>query len=327
MDIISDTLSEAVGAIASKLGDRAHVVKADDGGLWLHIHALDVKGDREHLQTTGLTGNLLEKFLEWYPKATYQASSHASCNNNAMMILKAANLFIIDKPDDMIALRIFRSAGILITASIRPIQSIRDVQDQYVTRSPDCLDTLLTQIINRLHDHLKTTINDCIDRIDLLEDQLLDPSVTPSGSDLLSLRRIAIGLKRACLPQAAALEDYATTLANTNDPLKDRLYFLANSFVKMDELLAVARDHGGVIADALSLERSRNTEKMSWLLTLAAGIFLPINLLVGLFGVNVAGLPWTETENGFLILCLFLAGIGIGSALLSWFILKYLGRS
>ena len=39
-----------------------------------------------------------------------------------------------------------------------------------------------------------------------------------------------------------------------------------------------------------------------------AGIFLPLGFFTGLFGMNVGGLPFTDTPWGFAIVCLGMAG-------------------
>lgn len=50
--------------------------------------------------------------------------------------------------------------------------------------------------------------------------------------------------------------------------------------------------------------------KMIYILTIISAIFLPLNLLVGFFGMNTSGLPFTSSETGgtlyvvFLMFCL-----------------------
>ncbi len=66
------------------------------------------------------------------------------------------------------------------------------------------------------------------------------------------------------------------------------------------------------LVDTLHLEDLRNplhpsmfdeNEKMNrliFLLTIISAIFLPLNLIVGFFGMNTSGLPFTEGANGTL---------------------------
>ncbi len=51
-----------------------------------------------------------------------------------------------------------------------------------------------------------------------------------------------------------------------------------------------------------------------YVLSIVAGIFLPLGLLTGLLGINVGGIPGTESKLAFAIVCLILlliAGIQI----------------
>ncbi|NCD12561.1 MAG: magnesium transporter CorA family protein [Epsilonproteobacteria bacterium] len=67
---------------------------------------------------------------------------------------------------------------------------------------------------------------------------------------------------------------------------------------------------------------SRNNERMNrtiYLLTILSGIFLPLNLIVGYFGINTQGLPFENLSNGsslvggLMLLCI---GLSIGIFLL-----------
>jgi zinc transporter len=43
--------------------------------------------------------------------------------------------------------------------------------------------------------------------------------------------------------------------------------------------------------------------KTMYVLSIVAGIFLPLGLLTGLLGVNVGGIPGTENQWAFAIFC------------------------
>ncbi len=48
-----------------------------------------------------------------------------------------------------------------------------------------------------------------------------------------------------------------------------------------------------------------------YVLSIVAGIFLPLGLLTGLLGINVGGIPGTENPWAFLVVCVFLAAVAI----------------
>ena len=62
-------------------------------------------------------------------------------------------------------------------------------------------------------------------------------------------------------------------------------------------------------AKALAARTSEKANRTLYLLTLAAAIFLPVNLIAALLGANVGGIPGAESPLGFLVLSLLTVGI------------------
>jgi len=60
---------------------------------------------------------------------------------------------------------------------------------------------------------------------------------------------------------------------------------------------------------------SEQMNKAMYVLSIVAAIFLPLGLLTGLLGINVGGIPGTESPFAFAIVSLFLVVIAI---LLIW---------
>ena len=70
---------------------------------------------------------------------------------------------------------------------------------------------------------------------------------------------------------------------------------------------------------------SRNNEKMNrtiYLLTILSGIFLPLNLIVGYFGINTQGLPLSEFPKGSLIVAEIMLGCLVFTITLFLFLRK-----
>jgi zinc transporter len=49
--------------------------------------------------------------------------------------------------------------------------------------------------------------------------------------------------------------------------------------------------------------------KTMYVLSIVAAIFLPLGLLTGLLGINVGGIPGTESKVAFAVVTLLLVGI------------------
>lgn len=73
----------------------------------------------------------------------------------------------------------------------------------------------------------------------------------------------------------------------------------------IERLGAVVDDLGGLLERAKLLEEelagrlAEETNRNIYLLSIITALFLPMTLLTGIFGMNVAGLPWTQGAGGF----------------------------
>ena len=67
---------------------------------------------------------------------------------------------------------------------------------------------------------------------------------------------------------------------------------------------------------------SRNNERMNktiYLLTILSGIFLPLNLIVGYFGMNTQGLPFSNIGNGAMLVTFMLGVCSMVMMALIWY--------
>jgi zinc transporter len=69
------------------------------------------------------------------------------------------------------------------------------------------------------------------------------------------------------------------------------------------EELDAQRDRLNAVQDDHDLDVARKQARNSFLLSVGAGIFLPVSFLTGLFGVNVGGMPGLNSPWAFAILC------------------------
>ena len=68
--------------------------------------------------------------------------------------------------------------------------------------------------------------------------------------------------------------------------------------------------------EELNARLSEQMNQTIFMMSIVATIFLPLGLLTGLLGINVGGIPGTENESAFWMVCALLAGFGVVVALL-----------
>jgi zinc transporter len=192
---------------------------------------------------------------------------------------------------------------VLVSAHARPWRSIDQlraaVQSGQIFRSPiEILARLLRDQANVLVDIVRKAKK----RIGPLEEQLLAKRVFVSRSELGSLRRMLVRLQRLLAPEPAAFF---------------RLLNRPPDWISQDELQNLqqaAEKFSSAVSDTTSLvERvkqlqeelaalvSEQTNRTLFLLTMVTVLALPINLVAGLFGMNVGGIPLNQHPYGFFL--------------------------
>ena len=162
------------------------------------------------------------------------------------------------------------------------------------------------------------------DTLDQLEDDILE-NTTPDGRNrLLVLHRETIWLKRFLVPQLDALQALLEAPPSwCQEHHQVRIRESENMTQRMLESLNAIRDHVVMLQERLTSVLVEKTHRTIYFLTLVAAIFLPLNLIAALLGVNIGGIPGANHPWAFLILCgvvIVIAGVEI--ALLKW--LKWL---
>jgi zinc transporter len=112
-------------------------------------------------------------------------------------------------------------------------------------------------------------------------------------------RRTAV-LRRHLMPQREALQrlqNFQGVLPGVDD--LSELQIHTDSIIHSIEDLEVLREHSQALQDELFSAMSRSQNDRMYLLTIVAAIFLPLTFISGLLGMNVGGIPWSQSPIGF----------------------------
>jgi zinc transporter len=190
---------------------------------------------------------------------------------------------------------------VLVSAHARPWRSIDQlraaVQSGQVFRSPiEILARLLRDQANVLVDIVRKAKK----RIGPLEEQLLAKRVFVNRSELGSLRRMLVRLQRLLAPEPAA---FFRLLNRPPDWIsQDELQNLQQAAEKFSSAVS---DTASLVERVKQLQEelaalvSEQTNRTLFVLTMVTVLALPINLVAGLFGMNVGGIPLNQHPYGF----------------------------
>jgi zinc transporter len=210
---------------------------------------------------------------------------------------------------------------VLVSAHVRPWRSIDQlqaaVQAGQVFRSPiEILARLLRDQANVLVDIVRESKK----RVGPMEEQLLAKRISVSRSELGSLRRMLVRLQRLLAPEPAA---FFRLLNRPPDWIsQDELQNLQQAAEKFSTAIsdtAALVERVKQLQEELAALVSEQTNRTLFLLTMVTVLALPINLVAGLFGMNVGGIPLNQHPYGFflvvgnlLLLTVFLAYWALG---------------
>ena len=282
------------------------------GLLWLHLD-LNAATARAWIEReSGLDEIAQEAILaeETRPRAI-------SIGEGLVVALRGVNLNPGADPGDMIAIRGWFEAGRVISARHRRLLSVEDlVAAVEEGRGPEASGELLAELAGRLVQRMEHVVGQAEDSAAELEEAVLAEESRDIRTELASLRRQSISLRRYLAPQREALGRLQAEKASwMTDADRARIREINDALVRHIESLDAVRERTSVTQDELASHLSDQLNRRMYVLSIVAAVFLPLSFLTGLLGINVAGIPGAEYPKAFVI---FTLGLLVLVALLVW---------
>jgi zinc transporter len=192
---------------------------------------------------------------------------------------------------------------VVVSAHARPWRSIdqlrAEVQSGQVFRSPI---EILARLLRDQASALVGIVRKSKTRVSPMERQLLAKRISVSRSELGSLRRMLVRLQRLLAPEPAA---FFRLLSRPPDWIAEKelqnLQQAAEKFSTAISDTAALVDRVKQLQEELAALVSEQTNRTLFLLTMVTVLALPINLVAGLFGMNVGGIPLAQHRYGFFL--------------------------
>ncbi|MDZ4814497.1 MAG: transporter [Pseudomonadota bacterium] len=205
------------------------------------------------------------------------------------------------EPSDIATLWISVDRNLVVTARRRPLRSVDQLRIA-VKRGDVFASTaeLLEHLLRAQADVLVDIVRGVTSRIDKIEDQLLSGRLDHKRVKLGGLRRLLVRLQRLLAPEPAALFRL----------LQHPPGWLVESHVQAlrqstEEFSAVLRDMAAVqeriklLQEEIAASVNEDNGRSLFVLTIVTVLALPINIIAGLLGMNVGGVPLAEHPHGF----------------------------
>ncbi len=237
-------------------------------------------------------------------------------NGGMLLILRGVNLNPGEDPEDMISVRLWIDSDRIVTLHHRRVMAIEDLRQALVDGSgPVSPGGFLEDLSDRLVLRMGSVISDVDDSADALEDEVLTRQSYDLRQKIANIRRVAIGMRRYLAPQREVMTRlYSEKVDWLGEMERMRLREISDRTTRYVEDLDAIRDRATVTQEELNSRLAEQMNKTMYVLSIVAGIFLPLGLLTGLLGINVGGMPGVENPFAFAISCALLVTIAIALA-------------
>jgi zinc transporter len=288
---------------------------ASSGFVWLHFSLSNAGAERWMRQSLELTDAFYDSLRESI------GSTRLELEDDALVAVMHDVLFNSAFDASSIStVTLCMEQRLVVTARLRPLRSIDRLRGE--VRTGHSFRSSAELLAELLHDQaavLSDIVRQSTARADAVEDTLLQDRVSVSRSELSSLRRSLVRLQRLLAPEPAALFRLLSRPPSwlSEEDLRDLRQ-------AAEEFTAAVVDSGSLaerlklLQEELAALVSEHTNRTLFILTLVTVLALPINIVAGLLGMNVGGIPFSQHRQGFLMVVISLS---IVTGLLAYFVL------
>jgi zinc transporter len=284
------------------------------GTLWVHLDYTDEQAQRWLEQDSGLDPLVAEALA-----AEDTRPRCAAFADGLLISLRGVNTNPGAEPEDMVAIRIFATGERVISTRRRRLLTASDLAEAITAGSgPRGAGEMLAMMADSLIERMEGVMEVREDRIDGLEERMLGGAGQEVRSELLGLRQEVIGLRRYLAPQREALNRMHMERPEwIGKHERQQIRETADRLTRYVEDLDSVKDRASVANEELASRMAEELNERMYLLSLIAGLFLPLGFLTGLLGINVGGIPLAENTWGFIAVVLFL--VLVAALQLLWF--------
>jgi zinc transporter len=279
-----------------------------DGGagfLWLHFSLSHARAERwlhEH-------GALDETFFE----ALHEGSRSTRIERVQDSVFAVLNDVTYDfgfEASHVATLWISARAHLVITARRSPLRSVDRLRDAVSSgrHAVSGAALLLDHLLREQADELQDIARKASERVDGLEDRLLAGRHDRLGGELAQLRRMSLRLQRLLAPEPSAVFRMLANAPAWLQPAdRQRLHQASEEFAVVMRDVSALHERCKLLQEESAARVAEQNNRSLFILTMVTVLALPINLISGLLGMNVGGIPFAGQGLGFWIVLALIA--------------------
>jgi zinc transporter len=272
--------------------------------LWLHFNLANVAAEK------WLNGHLA--LSPGFFEALHEGSRSTRVEYVDGTLIAVINDLLYDFSFDVsdistLWLSVDRSA--LVSARSKSLRSIDRLRSS--AKAGETFRSSVQLLVHLLRDQaevLVQIVRDAAARVDAIEDSLLAERLDHKRANLSQLRRVLVRLQRLLAPEPAALfrllgrppEWIAETDVQELRQSTEEFSVALRDMASLQERIKLLQEE---IAARINEQNNRSL----FVLTVVTVLALPINIIAGLLGMNVGGIPLAQDPQGFWIVVAIVA--------------------
>lgn len=215
-------------------------------------------------------------------------------------------------------LRLWLEPSRLISARWRPLAATDRMRFRLeVGDAPPTASALYLDLMEEIVADTEAVGRKIRHRFDVLEDDVLDDATAGVAGELGAIRRDAIKLRRRCLPLRGLLGRLQNILPGwVKDEEGERFEPLMARIDRAIGDLQECQEQSRLLQDEFTARSAERSGRNLYILSVLSAVMLPLNLITGVFGMNVGGLPGLQEPGAFWWV---MGGMLVFSVVVMWF--------
>ena len=288
--------------------DIAAAMEATGELIWIHLTSNDEQAQSWLGETAGLPDYVVDVLTTTESRPRCDA-----LGEGAFLNLRGRSNEEMTASDPLASVRIYAVAGRVFSVTRRTLTAVADVVTSVEGGTIADPGDLIAEFASAITEELDPEVGELGDELDDCEADLDADKVFELRRKVTKVRSTAIGYRRFVQPQRAALEKLAALPCDwLHDDDRLHLAAAADRAARMAEELESIRERSALIHETLTDLRAEQLDTRGLVISIAAMVFLPLTFLTGLYGMNVAHLPYAQEPWAFDAICGICAALSAG---------------